>query len=77
MVKKPTKTARTTRRGVDEAQSCDVNVSEEQVARERTRMLVERQAELDSMLDRHDDMVRGMPLCTYGWDIQDLGSLRC
>lgn len=61
MVKKHTKAARTAERGVGEAQSCDVNVSEEQVTRERTRMLVERQAELDGVLDRHDDMVRVMP----------------
>ncbi|KAH0829138.1 putative helicase SWR1 [Lanmaoa asiatica] len=46
---------------MDEAQSSDANVSEEQVARERTQLLVERQAELDGVLDRHDDMVRVMP----------------
>ncbi|KIJ15547.1 hypothetical protein PAXINDRAFT_77322, partial [Paxillus involutus ATCC 200175] len=33
-------------------------VSEEEVANERTRMLVDRQAELDRVLDRHDDSVR-------------------
>ncbi|KAF9228453.1 hypothetical protein BS17DRAFT_339377 [Gyrodon lividus] len=34
------------------------NVSEKEVANERTKMLVERQAELDRVLDRHDDIVR-------------------
>ncbi|KAF8841686.1 hypothetical protein BDN67DRAFT_949069 [Paxillus ammoniavirescens] len=33
-------------------------VSEEEVANERTRMLADRQAELDRVLDRHDDTVR-------------------
>lgn len=71
MVKKHTKATRTAERSVGETQSCDVSVSEEQVTRERTQMLVERQAELDSVLDRHDDMVRVVPFCAYdGWGIQ-------
>lgn len=52
MAKKHAKSAR------GEAKTADVNVSEDDVARERARMLVERQAELDGLLDRHDDMVR-------------------
>ena len=58
-----TKAARTaSERGVD-GQHSDANVSEERVARERAQLLVERQAELDGVLDRHDDMVRGQPGC--------------
>ncbi|KAG9312128.1 WR1 complex protein, SNF2 family DNA-dependent ATPase [Chiua virens] len=52
MPKKHTKTARTA------GKVGDANVSENRVARERTQMLVERQAELDGVLDRHDGMVR-------------------
>jgi len=54
MVKKP----KAYRTGMGKAQPGDANVAEDQVARERAQMLVERQAELDGVLDRHDDMVR-------------------
>ncbi|KAF8435050.1 SNF2 family N-terminal domain-containing protein [Boletus edulis BED1] len=59
MVKKPAQPAHTAQNGTGSAQPSDasVNVSD-QVARERVQMLVERQAELDGVLGRHDDMVR-------------------
>jgi hypothetical protein len=62
MVKKPTKAARTAERGMGETQPGDANVAKDQVARERAEMLVEKQAELDGVLDKHDDMVRVPPL---------------
>lgn len=72
MVKKP-KAVHAAERGMGEAQPGDANVAEDQVARERAQMLVERQAELDGVLDRHDDMVRvlrsvrtaGLNLCAH------------
>lgn len=67
MTKKHTKAARTTQRSVRAAQPGDANVSEDQVARERAQMLLERQSELDGVLDRHDDMVRVLPFCLYDW----------
>lgn len=74
MAKKHTKAPRAAERGMGEAQSGDANVSEEQVAHERTQMLVERQADLDGVLDRHDDMVRVVLLLAYGWlGYSDLG----
>ena len=45
-------------RGMGVAQPGDANVAKDQVARGRAEMLVEKQAELDGVLDRHDDMVR-------------------
>lgn len=71
MAKKHIKTARTAGRGMGEAQP---NVSDDQVAHERAQMLVERQAELDGVLDRHDDMVRVLCLvCMTGSDLGHWG----
>lgn len=66
MVKKHTKATRMAQRGVRAAQPSDANVSEDQVTHERAQMLLERQAELDGILDRHDDMVRRLPFCVRG-----------
>ena len=56
-MKKPTiaRAARTVERGMGPG---DANVAQDQVARKRAEMLVEKQAELDGVLDKHDDMVR-------------------
>ena len=64
-------------RGMGEAQPGDANVAKDQVARGRAEMLVEKQAELDGVLDRHDDMVRVLFFCAYdGPGYSDLGRWR-
>lgn len=60
MAKRHTKAARAAQRGVG-VQPSTTTVTDDQVARARAQMVVERQSELDQVLDRHDDMVRVLP----------------
>lgn len=66
MAKKHTKAARTSTRGTGEVQPGHPSMSDGQVARGRAQMLAERQTELDDVLDKHDNMVRVMPLSCVG-----------
>lgn len=71
MVKKPKFPPTPHQRGVSVAQPNHASVSQDKVARERGQMVLKRQTELDSVLDRHDDMVRSA-LCTSGLACSDL-----